>query len=239
MESGSDIIKFINNWKEVYEVVYMVEKNIRNIFLEYPEVIYGFTSIAYSEYASTYKSALVFAVPYGEQLTIETYSEEKFEKGIQDAKTVLEKILTRLQKMLDEYKVKYYIPPVAQNNEIDLIAPFSFKFAAVNAGLGWIGKNDVVITEKYGPRVRLSVILINEKFVYGNKILKSNCPENCKKCVDVCPHKALHDEQWNINSLRSDIIDYQLCNEKRSIYIKTHGRKNACGLCMAACPFGT
>ncbi len=78
----------------------MVEKNIRNIFLEYPKVIYGFTSIAYSEYASTYKSALVFAVPYGEQLTIETYSEEKFEKGIQDAKKVLEKILTQLQKCL-------------------------------------------------------------------------------------------------------------------------------------------
>lgn len=37
--------------------------------------------------------------------------------------------------MLDEYNVKYYIPPVAQNNEIDLIAPFSFKFAAVKAGL--------------------------------------------------------------------------------------------------------
>ena len=138
----------------------MVEKNIRNIFLEYPEVIYGFTGIAYSEYASAYKSALVFAVPYGEQLTVETYSEEKFEKGIQDAKKVLERILTQLQKMLDEYKVKYYIPPVAQNNEIDLIAPFSFKFAAVNAGLGWIGKNDVVITEKYGPRVSLSAIFL-------------------------------------------------------------------------------
>ncbi len=125
----------------------MIEKNIRNIFLEYPEVIYGFTNIAYSEYASRYKSALVFAVPYGEQLTIETYSEEKFEKGIQDAKKVLEEILRLLQEILDEYKVKYYIPPVAQNNEIDLTAPFSFKFAAVNAGLGWIGKNDVVITK--------------------------------------------------------------------------------------------
>ena len=78
----------------------MVEKNIRSIFSEYPEVIYGFTSIAYSEYASTYKSALVFAVPYGEQLTIETYSEEKFEKGIHDAKKVLDKIITQLQKML-------------------------------------------------------------------------------------------------------------------------------------------
>ena len=125
----------------------MIEKNIRNIFLEYPEVIYGFTNIAYSEYASRYKSALVFAVPYGEQLTIETYSEEKFEKGIQDAKKLLEEILRLLQEILDEYKVKYYIPPVAQNNEIDLTAPFSFKFAAVNAGLGWIGKNDVVITK--------------------------------------------------------------------------------------------
>lgn len=102
----------------------MIEKNIRNIFLEYPEVIYGFTNIAYSEYASRYKSALVFAVPYGEQLTIETYSEEKFEKGIQDAKKVLEEILRLLQEILDEYKVKYYIPPVAQNNEIDLTAPF-------------------------------------------------------------------------------------------------------------------
>ena len=77
----------------------MIEKNIRNIFLKYPEVIYGFTDIAYSEYANTYKSALVFAVPYGEQLTIETYSEEKFEKGIQDAKKKLEEILAKLQKM--------------------------------------------------------------------------------------------------------------------------------------------
>ncbi len=78
----------------------MIEKNIHNIFLKYPEVIYGFTNIAYSEYVSTYKSALVFAVPYGEQLTIETYSEEKFQKGIQDAKKVSEKILTQLQKCL-------------------------------------------------------------------------------------------------------------------------------------------
>ncbi len=216
----------------------MLEKNIRDIFSEHPEVIYGFTDIAYSEYANAYKSALVFAVPYGEQLTIETYSEEKFEKGIQDAKNKVEEIILELQNLLDKYKIKYDIPPVAQSNEEDLKAPFSFKFAAVNAGIGWIGKNDVVITLKYGPRVRLSAVLIDEQFVYGNKILNSNCPPNCKKCVDACPHKALHNVQWNIGSLRSDIIDYKLCNEKRSLY-RIHGRKNACGLCMAACPFGT
>lgn len=120
-----------------------------------------------------------------------------------------------------------------------LKAPFSFKFAAVHAGLGWIGKNDVVITAKYGPRVRLSAVLINERFVYGEKIIRNHCPEDCHKCVDACPHKALRDVPWNIDSFRSEIIDYRLCNEKRSLYLKTHGRKNACGLCMAACPFGT
>ncbi len=216
----------------------MIEKNIRSIFSEYPEVLYGFTDIAYSAYADTYQSALVFAVPFGEQLTIETYSEEMFEKGIQDAKKIVEKIQIRLKEMLCKNEIPYYIPPLAQDNEIDLTAPFSFKFAAVNAGLGWIGKNDVVVTKKYGPRVRLSVILMNEPFVYGEKVLHSNCPEGCRKCVDACPHKALHNVQWNSSSLRSDIIDYRLCNEKRSLYIKTHGRKHACGLCMAACPLG-
>ncbi len=216
----------------------MVEEDIRNIFLEYPEVIYGFTDIAYSPYADTYKSALVFGVPHREQLTIETYSEEKFENALQDAKNTAEKILAQLKKLLDEHKIKYDIPPFAQNDEVDLTAPFSFKYAAVNAGLGWIGKNDVVITKQYGPRVRLSVILINEPFTYGPKVLYSNCPENCRKCVDACPHEALHNVQWNRNSFRKDIIDYRLCNEKRSLYLKTHGRKNACGLCMVACPFG-
>jgi epoxyqueuosine reductase QueG len=219
-------------------VIFMVEENIRSLFSEYPEVIYGFTSIAYSSYADEYKSALVFAVPYGEQLTLETYTEEKFENGIQSAKKVLENILVQTEKILNECDVKYFIPPVAQSSEIDLIAPFSFKFAAVNAGLGWIGKNDVVITEKYGPRVRLSAVLIDEQFAYGQKITSSGCPEHCRKCVDICPCKALHNVRWNIDSLRSDIIDYKLCNEKRSLYIKTHGRKNSCGLCMAVCPFG-
>ncbi len=216
----------------------MPEEKIRRIFLEYPEVIYGFTDIAYSTYADSYQSALVFAVPYGEQLTLETYSEAKFEKGIQDAKAVVEKILAQLKKVLDESEVTYDIPPAVQNNETELAAPFSFKYAAVNAGLGWIGKNDVVITPKYGPRVRLSAVLIKAQFTYGRKILKSQCPEDCRKCVDACPYKALHNVQWDSSSFRNDIIDYKLCNEKRSLFAAALGRKSACGLCMAACPFG-
>ena len=150
-----------------------MEERIRQLFLQYPQVIYGFTSISYSSYANKYKSALVLAVPYGEQLTLQNYTEEKFEKGIQAAKRVVDEIQSKLERIFQELHVPYEIPSMAQKSEEELAAPFSYKYAAVNAGLGWIGKNDVVVTEKYGPRIRLNAILIDHEFTYGQRIVES------------------------------------------------------------------
>lgn len=216
----------------------MLMCKLQQIFSLTPEVLYACTDISYSPFAQKYRSALVFAVPYEEQLTLERYTEERFENSICNAKRKLEEILGKIERLLSEESVKYYIPPVAQQNEEELEAVFSFKYAAVNAGLGWIGKNDVLITEKYGPRVRLSAVLIDAALENGVKIAESRCPADCTKCIDICPPKALTGNIWNISAKRSDLIDYRLCNRKRSDYIKDHGRKNACGLCMVVCPVG-
>lgn len=210
----------------------MIASKIQQIFADYPEVLYDYTDISYSPFSKEYQSALVFAVPYDKQLTLDDYTEEGFENSILNARKKLEEILGKLEDVLKEETVKYAIPPVAQRDEEELEAVFSFKYAAVNAGLGWIGKNDVLITEKYGPRVRLSAVLIDAPFAYGSKITESRCPEGCTKCVDICPHKALTGRLWDIHRLRSDLIDYHLCSRKRSAYIEKHGRKNSCGLCM-------
>ena len=215
----------------------MVAKKIQQIFDKVPEVKYGYTDISYSSFSEEYRSALVFAVPYEEQLNLDSYTEERFENSILNARNKLEIILKDIEIVLKEECIKYYIPPVAQQNEEDLLAVFSFKYAAVNAGLGWIGKNDVLITEKYGPRVSLSAVLVDYPFETGRKITESRCA-SCNRCVDICPHKALKGLNWDINALRNDLIDYHLCNQKRSAYIERHGRKNACGLCMVVCPFG-
>lgn len=215
------------------------QQDIRALFSAYPDVLYGFTGIDYSPYGREYASALVFAVPYGEQLTPESYTEARFEAGIQSARRRLEGIVARLEALLNRQMIRYWVPPVAQENEQDLLAPFSFKFAAVRAGLGWFGKNDVVITERYGPRVRLSAILIDAPFDCGAPVVESRCPEDCTRCVDICPCKALKNRLWSVNAQREDIIDYRRCNRMRSAFIQKLGRKNACGLCMVACPFGT
>ena len=216
----------------------MPEKEIRKLFSEYPEIIYGFTDISYCSYKESFRSALVFFFFYGEQLTPDDYTEERFEQGIQTAKGLVETVVAGIELILQKHQVNYWIPPVAQENETELRALFSFKTAAARAGIGWFGKNDVIITERYGPRVRLSAILVDEVFEYGEPITVGRCPEDCTKCIDICPCKALKNRQWSIDKDRSDIIDYQKCNKMRSAFIEKLGRKNACGLCMAACPFG-
>jgi len=181
---------------------------------------------------------VVFAVPYGEQLSPADYTEERFDRGIQTAKAGLEGVVAEIEAILRDRGVKYWVPPVAQENETELRALFSFKTAAARAGIGWFGKNDVIITERYGPRVRLSAMLIDEVFEYGKPFTESRCPEDCTLCVEICPCRALKNRQWTLHTDRSDIIDFQKCNRMRSAFIPKLGRKNACGLCLAVCPFG-
>lgn len=48
---------------------------------------------------------------------------------------MLEEILVKIEEILNEHKVKYYILSVVQSYGEGLVAPFLCKYAAVNAGL--------------------------------------------------------------------------------------------------------
>jgi epoxyqueuosine reductase len=61
---------------------------------------------------------------------------------------------------------------------------FSHKMAATRAGLGWIGKTDLLVSEKFGPRIRLATVLTNHRFDnLGMPITESRCGI----CICVCP----------------------------------------------------
>ncbi len=211
---------------------------VRALFALWPDVLFGFADIGYSDFFPQYRSAIVFAVPYGVQLTLESYAEADFEGGIQSARARLEGIVPRLEALLGARGATHFAPPVAQANETELRAPFSFKHAATRAGLGWYGKQDVIITERYGPRVRLSAVLTDAPLEYGQPVNESRCPDDCRRCVNACPCKALKGVTWRDGMRRDALIDYHRCNRMRSAFIPRLGRKSACGLCLAACPFG-
>ncbi len=211
---------------------------IEKLFEAAQDMIFGFTDISYSDFGKEYKSGLIFAVPYTQQLSLENYRENTFHEGILGAKDRLETKVEEIEQVLKEDGVRYYVPQVAQKDDGRFRAEFSFKDAAASAGLGWFGKNDVIITEKYGPRVRLSAILIDHDFAYGKAYEKCMCPHGCEKCIGACPAHALKNVRWKKGMVRDDIIDISRCNRVRSAFLGKLGRWGACALCLAACPYG-
>jgi epoxyqueuosine reductase QueG len=204
----------------------------------YPDVLFGISDIGFGDYREDFQRALVVAVPHGRRTTLQDYNEEAFEELIHEARQRSITVINEIAAVLDRNGVRFCVPAPAQTNEEELVAPFSFKYAAVNAGLGWIGKNDVLVTELYGPEVTLNAILIGCDLPAGEPITESKCPLGCDLCIKACPYRALLDTLWNSCCERFEMIDYHLCNQKRSQYKQTHNRKHACGFCMAACPVG-
>src|ERR1035437_3498611 len=68
----------------------------------------------------------------------------------------------------------------------------SLKHSAKLAGLGSIGKNTLLINEKFGNRLWLGGVISNIELV-PDVITGDYCPPNCQICIDTCPQTALNE----------------------------------------------
>jgi epoxyqueuosine reductase len=85
------------------------------------------------------------------------------------------------------------LPLTANGPAVDrrtLQAVISYKHTAEAAGLGRIGMSSVLITEKYGPRVRLALCL-TEAILEPSSVIKEQICRYCNICVGKCPAHAL------------------------------------------------
>ena len=114
---------------------------------------------------------------------------------------------------------------------------FQHRTSATQSGIGWIGKNCCIITEEFGPRVRLGTVLTNMIFEYDEPINESKCGD-CNICVEACPSKALKGTLWNPTVTRDEIVDPELCSQHMKKAYKMIGRGAVCGICVQVCPKG-
>jgi epoxyqueuosine reductase QueG len=218
--------------------IFMIDLNeIQEIIDPGSDTIWSVADIPYSLFRDDYKRAIVLARHYEYPLPGEEYNEEKFHHVLAGAKTAMDEKIHRIKNLADKHGIKSLVPPASQTDETELKAPFSFKYAAVQSGLGWIGKNGVLITRKFGPRVRLGALLIDYPLDCGTPVKKSFCG-TCNACAEACPWKLIRGINWTLSAKREDLLDYQLCNKKRSEYLEICGRKHECGHCILACPRG-
>jgi epoxyqueuosine reductase len=102
----------------------------------------------------------------------------------------------------------------------------SHKHLAQAAGLGWIGRNNLLVNEQFGSRVRLVTILTDIPLMVSAPTIK-DCG-SCLDCLSVCPAGAI--------KVRQEEFDHRRCYEQLRTFAKTlHFSHNICGVCVKAC----
>ncbi len=117
-------------------------------------------------------------------------------------------------------------------------APVAEKALAQKAGLGWQGKNSLLITQEFGSWVFLGELVINREYPVDNP-----CPDRCgtcRACIDACPSGAIKEDRT---------VDARLCISYLTIELKrafTDLEKGmikksrmifGCDVCQEVCPW--
>jgi epoxyqueuosine reductase QueG len=82
------------------------------------------------------------------------------------------------------------LPAIAPTDQRFLEGLLSYKHVAELAGIGRIGWHSMVITEQFGPRVRLACLVTEAPLQTSDRVVGTLC-SGCGLCVESCPAKAL------------------------------------------------
>lgn len=129
-------------------------------------------------------------------------------------------------------------------------APLLEKQWAVEAGLGWIGRNSLLVTPQYGSFVVLGeLVLCDEADEYDTPYVGDGCG-GCRRCIEACPNGAivrervidtgrcisrLTIERERSGELQGEVPD-GLQTEKTS---GLHGWIFGCDACQNVCPYNS
>lgn len=131
------------------------------------------------------------------------------------------------------------IPPDSDRRNDKLITKlyklFCHKTAATCSGLGWVGKNGLVINRQYGSKLSWATVLTNAPLAPDAPVRESECGD-CDLCVTHCPSGAIKGDLWSINEPLKTIVSYDKCKALKTKRQSIEGKPN-CGFCVTVCPY--
>jgi epoxyqueuosine reductase len=100
----------------------------------------------------------------------------------------------------------------------------SHRVVAENAGIGWRGKNQLIVNERYSCAIRLASVILSLPLVHDSK-MDSRCG-SCMACEDIC----------SFIRNREVLPDYRENCRRYILFLRSRGiTRDVCGKCIKAC----
>ena len=181
------------------------------------------------------KSVIVFLAPYSAE-SVTTQDGLRFSSYAlgEDYHKIIKDKLYRIVSFIEETSGQKKICRVFTDS-----APVMERAWAVKAGLGFIGKNNFLVSPRAGIKNFIGIILTRSELPYTDKTVPNGCGQ-CTKCLDACTQKALY-EPFKVNA--SKCLSYKTIEEP--LEGADEGRTKdfsekwifGCDDCMNACPW--
>jgi epoxyqueuosine reductase len=150
---------------------------------------------------------------------------------VRDYHQVVKEKLNRVAKV-----IKKEVPGAICNVFCDS-APVTEKVWAIRAGLGWRGRNSLVINKDIGSFIFLGEIVTTAEFIYDNASARDRCG-SCRLCIDACPTGAICNDR-TIDARRC--ISYLTVECEEDLSEEFSGRIEniifGCDRCQEVCPW--
>jgi epoxyqueuosine reductase len=127
-------------------------------------------------------------------------------------------------------------PVAAVRGVVDTAPLLEREFAAL-AGLGWVGKNTLLLNRQLGSWFLLAALLTSETLVYDGPLTAGHCG-TCRACIDACPTGAIVepyrlDARKCISCLTIELGGPIPPQQREWIGPRIFG----CDICQDVCPF--
>jgi epoxyqueuosine reductase len=138
-------------------------------------------------------------------------------------------VKSKLLQLEDE--VRKLFPQGNMRSFVDA-SPVLEKTWAIKAGLGFRGKNTLLINPIIGSYCNIGIILFDQELTY-DKPLETAC-NACFRCLETCPTSAL-ENPYQLNA-RKCISYHNNTQKNQTPPIDFHGWAKGCDECQTCCP---
>ena len=142
-----------------------------------------------------------------------------------DYHDVLDRILRKIEDALEGVKTWRYVDT----------GPLSDRSYAAQAGLGWIGKNGMLIHESHGSYFFIGTLLTSLENDIAAETVADRCGA-CTRCLDACPTNAILPDRTVASS---KCISYATIEHRGPLEIEVEHNAFGCDICQEVCPWNS